>query len=310
MKLYILTYLKGIGMGLADLVPGVSGGTIAFISGIYERFINSIKSFNLSLFKTFKEHGIKGVFQAVDGKFLLSLVLGIGTAIVTFSRLIKFLLDHEVYATYLWSFFFGLIISSILLIAKDIDWKKIGSIIGTLLGIAIGVYVSLATPTTGSTSLPYIFLCGFIAISAMVLPGISGSFILLLMGAYATVITAINNVIHGMNTEALLTVVVFALGAGTGLLTIVRVISWAFKHFKNIIVATLLGIMTGSLIKVWPWKNVTDSVTIEGKEKVLATANYFPEFGSELMLGVTFMLIGFFLIFLLEKWGSRMKTTN
>ena len=130
------------------------------------------------------------------------------------------------------------------------------------------------------------------------------------MGAYGTVITAIHNTLHGFDTNSIITVGVFAIGALTGLLTIVRVISWAFKHFKNAIVAALLGIMTGSLIKVWPWKRVTDFAMIDGKKKILSTQNFFPEMGSELFLGITFMVIGFFLIFLLERWGSKMKIAN
>jgi putative membrane protein len=301
---FIFIFLKGMAMGTADLVPGVSGGTIAFISGIYERFINSLKSINLSLLKTLKQEGIKRVWEKVDGKFLLFLFAGIATAVVTFSKGIKYLL-HE-HPIELWSFFFGLVVASCLLVSKDVNWKKISSYILLILGIGFGIWVSTAAAIGGNDAFWYIFISGFIAISAMVLPGISGSFILLLMGSYEIVLNAISRVSE-FNTSDLLLLTCFVFGMIAGLLSIVRVISWGFKKAKNEIVSALLGIMTGCLFKIWPWKTNLETIVIHDKEKVISTSNYLPELNVDFFIASAIAVSGFLLIVGLEYLGKKMR---
>ena len=194
---YVLITLKGIAMGAADVVPGVSGGTIAFISGIYEELIESINKINFSVIKGIKENGIKNTWAAINGNFLVALVLGIAISVVTFSKIIIHLLDTQ--PILVWSFFFGLVIASILFIWKEItswSWK---SILSLLIGIVISYYITIAKPTESPDSYWYLFISGFLAIIAMILPGVSGAFILLLMGSYQTVIGTINQLREGLS---------------------------------------------------------------------------------------------------------------
>ena len=188
---YLLILLKGIAMGAADVVPGVSGGTIAFISGIYQELIDSINGINLSILKTLKKEGIKAAWKQANASFLLSLLVGIAISVLTFSKIITHLLATK--PIMVWSFFFGLIIASILLIWKQITNWKVVSIVALIAGIIITYFITIARPVSSPESYPYLFLSGFIAIIAMILPGISGAFILLLMGSYETVIGTVNN---------------------------------------------------------------------------------------------------------------------
>ena len=193
---YLIITLKGLAMGAADVVPGVSGGTIAFISGIYQELIDSINNVNLSVLKTLKKEGVKAAWQQVNGSFLLALLTGIGISILTFSKVITHLL--EIQPILVWSFFFGLIIASIALIWKETSNWKIVDILALIIGIAVSYYITIARPVSSPDSYWYLFLSGFIAIIAMILPGISGAFILLLMGSYETVIGTINQFRDGL----------------------------------------------------------------------------------------------------------------
>ncbi len=262
---YFKISLRGIAMGAADVVPGVSGGTIAFITGIYEELIDSINGINLSLFKSQKENGLKGVWADMNGPFLLSLFVGIGIGIVSLAKGIVYLM--EVHPIPLWSFFFGLIIASVIFIGRQIEKWNAGTIIGLLAGTIIAYYITIATPVGGSISLPYVFLTGTIAICAMILPGISGSFIALLMGSYKTVFGALGNLTEDPSNN-IPTVVAFMAGAVVGLLTFARVLKWLFKHYRNLTLALLTGFMIGSLNKIWPWKEVTEYRTNSHGEQV------------------------------------------
>jgi putative membrane protein len=261
---YLLISLKGIAMGAADVVPGVSGGTIAFISGIYQELIDSINKFDLKTILSVRKNGIKATWAALNGNFLLALISGIFISILTFSKVIAFLLDNH--PILVWSFFFGLVLASILLIWKQITHWKYYSLFALLLGTFVSYYITIAKPVASPDSLPYLFLSGFVAIIAMILPGVSGAFILLLMGSYQTVIGTINQFREGIASfnmeilgQAMIKLMTFAVGAILGLKLFSKILHWMFAHHKNTTLAVLIGFMIGSLNKIWPWKQVLET---------------------------------------------------
>lgn len=312
---YILIFLKGIAMGAADVVPGVSGGTIAFISGIYQELINSINRINLDVIKNLKKNGLKATWASINGNFLLALVCGIGVSVLTFSKIIMHLLETQ--PILVWSFFFGLVLASIVFIWKEITHWTAKSIISLLIGIIISYYITIAEPAHSPDSYWFLFLSGFIAIIAMILPGVSGAFILLLMGSYQTVIGTINQLREGitqMNFEilgdALLKLGTIALGALLGLKLFSRVLTWMFAHHKSTTLALLIGFMIGSLNKIWPWKEIlktrvnSHGETVPFLEKSILPTDFSGE--PKIFLAVIMLLIGFFLIFGLEKFATRL----
>ena len=312
---YLLILLKGIAMGAADVVPGVSGGTIAFISGIYQELIDSINGINLSLLKTLKKEGIKAAWKQANASFLLSLLIGIAISVLTFSKIITHLLATK--PIMVWSFFFGLIIASILLIWKQITNWKVLSIVALLVGIIITYFITIARPVSSPESYPYLFLSGFIAIIAMILPGISGAFILLLMGSYETVIGTINKFREGlvqMNMELLSTALmklgVFALGAIIGLKAFSKILHWMFDHHKNTTLALLVGFMIGSLNKVWPWKEVLETrINSHGETVPFIEKSILPhDFNgdAQLIIAILLAVLGFLVIYGMEKIASRL----
>jgi putative membrane protein len=268
---YLVIIFKGIAMGAADVVPGVSGGTIAFISGIYEELIESIDKVSLEVFKVWKKEGFKSAWTSINGGFLLALFSGIAISILSLAKLIKWLLHNE--AVLLWSFFFGLVLASILYIAKQIKRWSMKIIIAILVISILSYYITLAEPFASPDSPFYLLFCGFIAIIAMILPGVSGAFILLILGAYQTAIDTINNLMEGLTTgnmvlfkDAFLKFCLLAVGAVIGLKVFSKALNWMFKHQKNLTLAILTGFMIGSLNKIWPWKKVTKTrVNSEGE---------------------------------------------
>lgn len=302
-------------MGAADVVPGVSGGTIAFISGIYQELIDSINNVNLSVLKTLKKEGLKAAWQQVNGSFLLALLTGIGISILTFSKVITHLLETQ--PILVWSFFFGLIIASIALIWKETSNWKMVDILALIIGIALSYYITIARPVSSPDSYWYLFLSGFIAIIAMILPGISGAFILLLMGSYETVIGTINQFRDGLvnfNTEvlgqAILKLGVFAIGAIIGLKTFSKVLHWMFEKHKNTTLALLIGFMAGSLNKVWPWKQVLETrINSHGEvvpylDKSILPQNFDGQ--PQILTAITIAIIGFIVIFGMEKLAAKL----
>lgn len=243
-------------MGMAETIPGVSGGTIAFITGIYERLLNCINSINFGLIGTFKKDGIKGLWEAVDGNFLLFLIGGMLGGIVVGVLGISYLLEN--YPPIVWAFFFGLILGSVFYIGKQItkwSWKEVVLLV---LCAAIAFALSTTLPATGSTSYIYVFISGMIAISALILPGISGSFILLIMGMYTYIVQdTLKGILSTFAMDKIITMIVFGFGCLAGLLSISRLLSWTFANYKNITLAALTGFMLGSLNKIWPWKKAT-----------------------------------------------------
>lgn len=301
---YLLLSLKGMAMGAADIVPGVSGGTIAFITGIYEELIESISNINLEAFKVLKSEGLKSFWKRVNGTFFLFLLLGIGISLVTLATLVSYLLEHH--GVLVWSFFFGLIVASIWLIGKTVtewNWK---SILSLVIGGAIAFYISsIQTVATGGGNL-FIFISGAIAICAMILPGISGSFILVLLGSYHTVIGAIKE-------KELVTIGIFAVGCVIGILAFSRLLKFLFHRFKNATIALLTGFMVGALYKVWPWKiNIGDKPLVvhsNGKEDWM-TQNVWPnDFVGDNQLGLAILcfVIGLVIIIGMSFFAPKEK---
>ena len=298
--------LRGMAMGIAEVIPGVSGGTIAFITGIYERLLNCIKAVNFSLITSLKEEGIKGIWTAVDGFFLARLIAGmaVGVGIGVFG--VTYLLEN--YPAPLWAFFFGLIIASAIYIGKQIEDWSATKVTGLILGTIFAYGITILPMGNGSDSLLFIFVAGAIAISALILPGISGSFMLLLMGMYTVIIPTIKVALKTFQTDALIVLVVFGLGCLVGLMTFARVLSWTFKNHKNNTLAVLTGFMIGSLNKIWPWRQALETVTTpEGKVKIVTEQNLLP--GSyeqmtgndaQLMLCLALFVVGLVSVLALE----------
>ena len=304
---YLIITLKGMAMGAADAVPGVSGGTIAFISGIYEELISSISQVNFSLLKTLKENGIKAVWEQVNGNFLLSLLIGIFISFVSFMRLAKYLLEHH--PILIWSFFFGLVLASILYVAKQIKQWNFTTVIAALAAAFIAYYITTLPSLANNDNPVFLFLAAAIAICAMILPGISGAFILVLLGAYKTLSTAF----HDLNIKNIL---IFVAGAVVGLLSFSKLLKWLFNNHKNITLAILTGFIIGSLNKIWPWKETLSTrIDSKGIETPVLQQSIFPEKFTELYqldaqigLAILLMCIGFFSIIILEKIGSNRNT--
>lgn len=286
-------------MGAADVVPGVSGGTIAFVSGIYEELINSINQVNFKTLKILKNEGIAAAWKSINGNFLLALVVGIFISVISLAKVIRHLMETQ--PILLWSFFFGLVLASVIYIAKQITQWRLMTIVMLITGAIIAYFITIIPPQNLEISNGFIFLAGALAICAMILPGISGSFILLLIGAYKPVLDAI----HYKDFKTLLFLI---LGAIVGLLTFSRVLKWLFDHYQNLTLATLTGFIIGSLNKIWPWKKVLQSEIIEGKTKVLQEKSVLPfayEGDSQIMYALLLFAIGFGVIMILEKLAVK-----
>ncbi len=329
---YLIVALKGMAMGAADIVPGISGGTIAFITGIYEEFINSLKSLNLNVLKTLFKKGPVAFFHEINGGFLTCIILGILISAFSLTKLLAYLMNFH--PVLLWSFFFGLIIASVFLIKKQISNWNVSVLGSLLLGIAIAYYVTIATPSQIPEGHIYLFFAGFLAIIAMILPGISGAFILLLLGAYPIIVNTMSDLltsIFDLNMDGIilngLNLGVFGIGCVLGLLSFSRVLSWMFANHKNVTLSLLMGFMIGSLNKIWPWKTTISSRIAHAgsdheevvpfiQENVLP-GNYnilndieqglthVPVKEPQLMFSITLMVIGFSLIWVLERFGPK-----
>lgn len=305
---YLLLGLKGMGMGAADVVPGVSGGTIAFITGIYEELINSIKSINLKSLKLLLSGELASFWKAVNGNFLLSVVMGIGISIFSLAKGLEYLLHH--YPILVWAFFFGLIVASAIYVAKTVKEWNAGTVTAAVAGIIIAYFITVISPAEANTTWWFIFLSGAIAICAMILPGISGSFILVLLGMYRFILEAVGNL-------DIAVILIFMAGAAIGIISFSNLLSWLLKNFHNLTIALLAGFMVGSLNKVWPWKQVTETFTDRhGEIRPLSEINILPgtyehitNTSSMLAGAVLLALAGFVLIFLIEGI-SKIKTWN
>jgi putative membrane protein len=300
-KDYLLITAKGMGMGAADVVPGVSGGTIAFITGIYEELINSLKSIEPNTIKMLFKEGIPATWKTVNGNFLFALFIGIGISVVSLSKVIKYLLaEHPILV---WSFFFGLIVASAYVVSKSITKWNLKSIGGVVLGSAIAYYITIAAPTQTPTELWFIFLCGMLAICAMILPGISGAFILLLLGKYEYIVGALSEL-------NLVVIATFMAGCVLGLVSFSHVLSYMFKKFHNMTIAILTGFMIGSLNKVWPWKEtLTTRIDSHGEIVPVTQMSVLPTQYTEseplILGGLVMVVVGFLLIIAMDRFSPK-----
>jgi putative membrane protein len=307
--LYI--FLKGLAMGAANVIPGVSGGTIAFITGIYERLLNAIKSFNLKAVKLLFSFRFKEFSKHVDLPFLAPVFAGIGFSIFSLAKLLEYLFCN--YELLTMAFFFGLIIASIYSVAKTID-KWSGATIGTfVIGTALAVGLGLLDPASANDSTLYLGLCGVVAICSMILPGISGSYVLLIMGNYILIISAIGD----FDMKILIPVM---LGSVVGLIAFSHLLSFIFKNYKNPTIGMLSGFVTGSLFIIWPWKdtiyqrnlagNFVDKHEVQTTDLchdgvVLGYERYLPEMNTEFVYAMGLVLLGIALVILMDRVGSK-----
>ena len=292
---YVGVAFKGACMGAADVIPGVSGGTIAFLMGIYQELLDSIKSVNGEAFKLLFKGKIADFWKHINGNFLLSIFAGILVSVFSLARLMKYLL--EFHPIQLWSFFFGLILASAIYILKGLDKWSIQNIISLLVGVGLASFICVASPAQTPDALWFVFLSGAIAICAMILPGISGSFILLLLGKYAFVMTAVTD----LNIPVL---AVFALGCGIGIISFSHFLSWLLKKFYMLTIALLSGFMLGSLLKVWPWK-VPGAA--EGFDYPALPAQFEQVTGLDAQLGtsIAFAVLGLAIVLVIEFVAAK-----
>ncbi len=304
-KDYIVLLLKGIAMGSADVVPGVSGGTVAFITGIYEELLRSIKSIDGDAFRLLLQFKLKKFWTHINGNFLLVLMLGIGIAFASLAKLMSYLLFT--YPILVWSFFFGLIIISSVLVARDIENKNWKAILAGIVGIVIAFFITLATPAETTDAWWFVFISGAIAICAMILPGISGAFLLLILGKYKYMMEALETYNFGV-------IIIFMLGCVFGILSFSRVISWSLRKYQSITVALLAGFMIGSLNKVWPWK-VVDSYRLNSKgEQVpfldhnILPHQYMDQVGDpQLIEAIMMASFGILIVVIIEKVAKQLQ---
>ena len=296
---YIILALKGCAMGMADVVPGVSGGTIAFISGIYEELLDSIRSVNATALKLLLKLRLGEFWRHINGSFLLPVLLGIAVAIFSLARLMTYLLVNHPIA--IWSFFFGLIVASALLVARQIgrwDWR---TLLAFVVGAVAAWWITVATPAETPNDWWFVMLSGAIAICAMILPGISGAFILLLLGKY-------QYIMHAVGEFNIPVIVVFVIGAAAGIISFSHLLSWLLKHWHDVTVAVLMGFMVGSLNKVWPWKETVETyLDSHGVAQPLMQTNIAPGTFEQLtgqpsllMQAILLGIVGFMAIYGIE----------
>ena len=291
---YLLLALRGLGMGAADVVPGVSGGTIAFITGIYEELVYSIKSINLEAIKLFFTGRWKSFWKQISGNFLLAVFAGVFISVLSLAKVLEYLLEHQ--PILIWSFFFGLILASSYVVSRKIkkwEYPKIVAIAG---GIGIAFYITSVTPTTTTDAFWFIILAGAFASCAMILPGISGSFILLLLGKYAFAL-------HAVNERIVVDLMLLGSGALVGIILFANLLSWLLKKHHDITIAVLVGFMIGSLNKIWPWKETLKTIMVEGEVKPLVEKNILPTLNNaddRFWLALLMAIIGIALIMLIE----------
>jgi len=310
---YIPLTLKGMAMGAADVVPGVSGGTMAFILNIYEELIHSLHTLaSMDTFRLLIRFKFKEAIDTLPWRFLAAVGLGILISLATLSKFIKMALEE--YEVLVWSFFFGLVVASIITVISKVKIWQLSRYVALLAGTVIALFIVIMTPTETPESWWFIYLSGMIAICAMILPGISGSFILVLLGKYKYILTAVTTLLSGLKNldfqvilANLTTLLIFGAGAITGLATFAKILDWVFKKAHDVAVALLIGFMVGSLWKIWPWKETLETYTDRhGVIKPLVQENIFPaEFSSEVVIAITLAIVGFVGIIILTKMAAK-----
>jgi putative membrane protein len=301
MKKYFVFLLKGISIGIANAIPGVSGGTIALITKVFERIINSIKSFDITAIKLLFSGKLKKFLAYTDFKFLMTIVAGIGIAAFSLANVLAFLFEY--YPVYVWAYFFGLILASVYFVGKTVKKWTTNVIIFFITGTIIAIIISMLNPTTENKNIFYIFLCGVTGITSMVLPGISGSFILILMGNYKLLVI---DAVKDINLSILIP---FFLGCILGILVFSHVFSWILKKFKDQTISLLTGFILGSLVVIWPWKhekylldNLSNQILEKGHPIVTGYQRYIPDsFNTQVIIAIILMITGIVSIWILEK---------
>lgn len=279
--------LIGIAIGMANVIPGVSGGTIALITGVFEKIINAIKNIDLVTIKAFFTGNLKEVFKRLDAKLLLSIGIGMVIGILTLAKLLEYLFIN--YPVLTWSYFFGLILASIFLVASQMKKISFINILFAIIGCVIAISISFGVPVSPNANVFYLLICGIVAASAMILPGISGSFVLILMGNYQLILNAVNE----LNLVILLPVI---LGVGIGLIFVSNVLVFVLKKYHDKTIGLLTGFVAGSLLALWPWK-VEASY---GYKWLIPT-----QFNTEVILALGLMIVGVLTIFILEKFAKK-----
>jgi len=305
MKEYISLFFKGVGMGAANVIPGVSGGTVAFITGIFEKLINSIKSFDFSAVRLLFAGKFKVFSKHVNLDFLIAVFLGIAVSIISLAKLLDYLFNN--YPVYVWAYFFGLILASIYFVGKTISHWYTSVIISMITGTALAILISVLSPAVENDSFIYLVLCGIVAICSMILPGLSGSFVLVLMGNYKLVMI---NAVTNFRLEILIPVF---LGAVFGLLAFSRFLSWIYRKFRNQTIALLTGFILGSLSILWPWQKPVMLVDVnaipilkDGKHIISGYKKFIPqEFNREVIFVLVLVLIGFATIMVIERLAKQ-----
>lgn len=328
----IFLVIKGLAMGAANKVPGVSGGVVAFVAGFYEEFIYSLQRVNKKAFKLLFNGRFKSFYRYINGKFLSLLFLGMIVSYFSISKILDFLIVH--YELYVWSTFFGMILGSIYYISKDFkEWNRT-TILALAIGAIIGISISFLDPATENDNLIFVFFCGIISVSGMTLPGFSGSFILILLGNYVLLLVDSVNALYDtmfdvlsgnfefihnvLRIRLLKVLVVFTLGSVTGLVTFSHLLSYILKHYKNITLATIMGFIIGSLGVVWPWKETIYKTNSEGalildstgKQIITNYQRFLPEINSQTYIAIAYIALGILIVLGLEWYGQRTRQTK
>ena len=329
-KLFLI--LKGLGMGAANKVPGVSGGVVAFVAGFYEEFIYSLQKVNGKAFKLLINGRFKSFFQYINGRFISLLFLGMIISYFSVSKVLDYLIKH--YELFVWSVFFGMIIGSIYYIYKDFEDWNYKTYLSLAIGAIIGISISFLNPAKENDALWFVFLCGIISVSGMTLPGFSGSFILILLGNYVLLLVDFVSALYDRfadmiegdfsffkNNERirmLKVLVVFTLGSVTGLVTFSHLLSYILKHYKSITLSAIIGFIIGSLGVVWPWKKTVYKANEDGGflldsagEKVIKNYKRFmPELNTETYYAIAFIILGIAIVLALEFYGKKTRKTK
>jgi len=325
----IFLILKGLGMGAANKVPGISGGVVAFVAGFYEEFIYSLKKVNGKAFKLLINGRFKSFYNYINGRFLSLLFFGMIVSYFSISKILDYLIKH--YELYVWSVFFGMIIGSIYYINKDFKDRNYKTTLSLTIGILLGVGISFLNPAKENDNLWFVFFCGIISVSGMTLPGFSGSFILILLGNYVLLLVDSVNALYDTFSEIingdfgftsnperlrmLKVLAVFTLGSVTGLVTFSHLLSYILKRYKSITTSAILGFIIGSLGVVWPWKKTIYKLSPEGQFLFYSTGSkvvqnyqrFFPELNTDTYFAIGFILVGIALVLALEWYGQKTR---
>jgi len=301
MKEHLVYFLKGLGMGIANIIPGVSGGTIALITGIFERMIDALKSFDLVALKLFFAGKWKSFARHTDLYFLLAVFSGAVLAIVLLAKVFAYLFDQ--YPVYIWSFFFGLILASVYFVGKTVERWRFTVYLFFLMGTLIALMFTFLTPATENNNFWYLILCGVVAVCSMILPGLSGSFVLILMGNYQLV------AIDAINNRDLAVLFPVFIGAVLGLISFSHLLSWVFKKFRDQTIAALTGFILGSLGIIWPWKDPLEQ-TFGNKVKVVGYDFFLPHLNVEFVVAMVIMIAGVAAIWWMESSASMLDESK